>query len=364
MALMTVQPGASPKIFSSGVAVFEGRAASAGGAPAAAVFRVRHAGGLELELCEYGALISGAWVPDRRGVLADVVLGYDSVGEYVSGRGFLGAIVGRCANRVAGGVCQIDGRGVVLSRNEGENHLHGGFGGFHTRLWRGEAVEAEGGAGVRFRIDSPAGDEGYPGRLIADVTYAFTVGGVLVVDMRATTTEPTLCNLAQHAYWNLAGHASGSVSPQRLRLWSSHCTPTGADGIPTGEVRPLSGTPFDLRSGPVLAGPLAETGGLDLNFAVDGEAGAMRPVAVLEDAASGRTLELRSDQPGVQVYTGNFFDGTVVGKGGVRYVRHAGVCLETQCFPDAVNHRGWHAPLLRPGETYRHRMEFRFGVQA
>lgn len=304
----------------------------------------------------------------------DLVLGYGSAAEYASCTNYMGVICGRSANRIRDGHLPLQAGAHQLSINESGNHLHGGHTGFGKRLWRvapGEALP--GMPSITLTIESAAGEEGYPGTVRASVTYALESDGCLRIEMRATTDAETIVNLAQHAYWNLAGHDQGTVLDHELVLFADHYLEMGAGQIPTGRRVRVESTALDMRAcqphrntlGDVIAAlPEAELaltgGGVDHCFLVrdwkpDGE---LRSVAALRDPVSGRTLRLMSDQPGLQVYTANRLIPDVAGKGGVRYAVHAGVCLETQHLPDAVHHDLWPSPRLRPGDEYRHSIRY------
>ncbi len=349
-------------------------------------FTLVNARGTTLQVTEQGAIVTSLLLPDRDGVFADVVLGFDSLEGYLAGHPYFGCIAGRCANRIAHGRFTLDGTDYTLATNDGEHHLHGGDRGFDKHVWEGEIVARPGGGNggaagddaraggevprdlsVRLTRVSPDGEEGYPGRVAATVVYTLTDDDVLRVEMSATTDAPTLVNLAQHTYWNLAG--GGTVEDHVLRLHAGRYAPTDDGLIPLGRFDPVAGTPFDFREPTAIGARLRAvdpdgTGprGYDLDLVVDGDPHALRPVAELVDPSSGRRLELRADQPGVQLYTGNVLDGTLVGKAGAAYSQYGGVCLETQHHPDAIHRPDWPSPVLRPGETYTHRMEFRFGV--
>jgi len=330
------------------------------------VHTLENASGLIVRLSGFGARIVEVHAPDRHGDLADIALGLESEEAYEHDTAYLGCIAGRCCNRIAEGRFCLDGREFRLPINNGPNHLHGGVRGFDRHAWHAERVEAEHGASIRFSRVSPDGEEGYPGELRASVAYTLTEANRLIIAMEATTDTPTLCNLTQHAYWNLAGHDSGSILGHVVHLDASRYTPVNGSMIPTGAIEPVAGTAFDFTRAKPIGRDLATLGGdppgYDHNFVVDGDPGSLRPVARVLEPRSGRVLELLANQPGVQFYTGNFLEGSSRGKRGARYGRHAGFCLETQCFPDAVNKPGWIAPVLRPGQVYRHLMEFRFGT--
>ena len=335
-------------------------------------------GGWRAEITDYGATLTSLHVPVGKGAPTDVVLGFDTLAGYLGTHPFFGVACGRVANRTAGGTFELDGKHYKLATNNGPNHLHGGLVGFDKKLWKATPRLSERGPAVDFQLVSPAGDEGYPGTITACITYTLTPDGELWVEMSATTDAPTIINLAHHSYWNLAGQASGSVRGHELSITADTYLPVDATSIPTGLFAPVAGTPFDLRPerspattlGAALDGLPGSAdgkkpGGIDHNYVVRGwqPDGSLRSVAVLRDPASGRTLEILSDQPGIQVYTSNYLDGSVKGKGGVAYAKQAAVCLETQKYPDSIHHADWPSTRLDPGQTYRHTMVHRFGTR-
>lgn len=328
------------------------------------LYTLKNDNGLMMRVTNYGATITELHVPDRSGQLADIVLGYDSLAGYIASSPYFGCIAGRCANRIADGRFTLDGTAVQLARNNGPHHLHGGVKGFDKHVWEARLLKTADGPALRLERTSPVGEENYPGELRVVVTYTLSQRNELITDIEAHANAPTLCNLAQHTYWNLAGHASGPVDNQVLTLYASHYTPVSPALIPTGERAPVAGTPFDFTQPKPIGRDRAAVGGTpvgyDHNFVVNGSPREMRPVARVLDPASGRIMELSANQPGVQFYGGNFLDGTLVGKGGVKYPQYGGFCLETQCYPNAINVPAWVQPVLRPGETYHHRMVTRF----
>jgi aldose 1-epimerase len=335
-------------------------------------------GGWKATITDYGAIVTSFLVPPKDGTVGDpvdVVLGFDTLAGYLAGHPYFGAICGRYSNRIAAGRFELDGKAYTLATNNGANHLHGGVKGFDKQLWKGTPKATDRGPAVEFELVSPDGDEGYPGRLVAKAVYTLTPAGELIVEMTATTDAATVVNLVNHSYWNLAGHGSGSIADQELAVAADRYLPVDAGAIPTGEFAAVEGTPFDFRAersprgrcGPAIeaippnAGPDTPTG-VDHCYAVRGwqPDGTLRKAATFRDPASGRALEVFSDQPGVQVYMGGFLDGTLKGKGGAIYVRNGGLCLETQRYPDSVHHADWPSPRLDPGDTYRHTMVHRF----
>jgi aldose 1-epimerase len=330
------------------------------------LYRLSNAGGRVLEVTNYGATLTGLQMPDQSGRLADVVLGFNQLSGYVQHGAFFGASVGRVANRIRAAQFSLDGKRYSLAATDGPNHLHGGRRGWDRALWSAEPRESAEGPGVRFRHVSPDGDEGYPGSVTAQVEYTLTHKDVLIVDMQAQTDRLTIINLAHHTYWNLGGHGSGDVLDHELTLEADEFTP-GDPVVPTGEVRSVAGTPFDFRQAKPIGRDLERVGatprGFDHNWVVRGPEHSPRPVARVRHPRSGRVLTLEADAPGVQFYSGNFLDGSLLGKGGQRYAQHAGLCLETQAFPNAINVPAWQGQvILRPGQVYRHRMLHRFSV--
>ncbi len=340
------------------------------------LFTLEVPGGWRAEITDYGAILTSFHVPLGKGAPADVVLGFDTLDGYVGTHPYFGATCGRVANRIAGGTFKLDGKEYTLAKNNGANHLHGGLAGFDKKLWKATPRLSERGPAVEFEVVSPAGDEGYPGTLTARVVYTLTPDGELWVEMSATTDAPTIVNMAHHSYWNLAGQASGTIRDHELSVAADSYLPVDAGGIPTGAFAAVTGTPFDLRPERAAAATLGAAidelpgsadgkhpGGIDHNYVVREwkPDGSLRSVALLRDQASGRTLEILSDQPGIQVYTSNYLDGSVKGKGGVPYAKQAAVCLETQKYPDSVHHPDWPSTRLDPGQTYRHTMVHRFG---
>ena len=327
--------------------------------------------GLSVDIMDYGATVTSLMVTNPDGSTSDVVLGFDTVDEYVTSSPYFGATVGRVGNRIARGQFKVDGVPHQVAVNNGDHHLHGGLKGYDKRIWTGSTLSSSRGSGVRFRLTSPAGDEGYPGRVDAQVDYVLSENDELVVTMTATAQEPTPVNLLHHSYWNLGGHDSGSILDHEMMVAADRYTPGGDNVVPSGSIDPVEGTPFDFREMTVIGERMdqlpgdgdGDPGGYDVNYVLDGTAGGKpRLACVLRDPSSGRTMEIWSDQPGMQFYTGNYL-GDLEGKRGAIYDRNDALCLETQGFPDAINHEGeegWPSVILRPGERYRHVMIHRF----
>ena len=315
-------------------------------------------GAYEAHILPYGATLQRLYVPDNSGTRRDVVLGYESLADYQRHDGYLGATVGRHANRIAGAQFSLDGTTYILAANEGENQLHSGPNGLHQKVWEWQ----QGGENcVTLRTVSPDGEDGYPGTLEVSVTYTLA-SGALTIDYEAASDRDTVCNLTNHAYFNLAGQGSGSVAGHLLRVNADHYTPCGAGTIPTGEVRAVDGTALDLRQATVLGdrlgdAELTEYSGYDHNFCLNDGAAAQ-----LYCPESGICMDTETTLPGLQVYTAGFLTERQ-GKDGAVYGKHHGVCLETQFWPDAVHHENFPTPVLRSGEVYRHRTVYRFAVK-
>ena len=331
-------------------------------------YTLTNAGGMRVKVLAYGGIIQSIEVPDSHGRLGDVVLGFDSLDQYKKESPYFGAIVGRYANRIARGHFTLDGKEYTLAVNNGPNALHGGLRGFDKVVWSVEPFQRGDSVGVTLRYVSPDGEEGYPGTLRVSVRYTLTAANELVVDYEATTDRATPVNLSQHSYFNLSAGRSPDVLGHVLTIDASRYTPVDSKLIPTGVLAPVAGTPFDFRTPTTIgaridaADPqLQIAGGYDHNFVLNGGPGLAHAARVVEPV-SGRTLDVFTDRPGLQFYTGNFLDGTLHGKGGVVYVRRGGFCLETQGFPDSPNHPAFPSTILRPGQTYRTRTVFRFGV--
>ncbi len=315
---------------------------------------------LSLGICAYGATLVSLQVPGRSGP-DDVLLGFSTLGPYTRKHPFFGSTVGRYANRIARGRFELDGREYILARNNGPNSLHGGWKGFDKSVWKPEAFREGGGVFVRLSHVSPDGDEGYPGTLRAAVTYGLSGDNQVSALYEAEVDAPCPVNLTNHAYFNLAGEGRGTVLDHEAVIRASAYLPVDETLIPTGELAPAAGTPFDFRTPKPIGRDLAAAGGgYDHCFVVDGTPGELRPCARVRDPAGGRSLEVSTTQPGVQFYTGNFLDG-VPGKRGSVYGKHAGFCLETQGFPDAPNRPAFPDCVYGPGRPYRESTVFSFG---
>ena len=333
-------------------------------------FTLANAQGMVVRFTAYGGIVLSLLAPDRDGVLADVVLGHSTLDGYVTDDRYFGALVGRYANRIAYGRFALDGVQHSVTANEGAHHLHGGRRGFDAVVWDVEPFVEDGRSGAVLRHTSPDGDEGYPGTLHARVTYALTDRNELTVDYHAVADRATPVNLTQHSYFNLAGQDAGSILDHELMLNASSYTPVGDGLIPTGELRAVDGTPFDFRTphavGSRIHAPdeqLQRAAGYDHNFVLDRATdGSLTLAARLRDPRSGRTLEILTTEPGIQLYAGNKLHERTGGKDGRDYARFGGLALETQHFPDSPNQRAFPSTILRPGAEYASRTVFRFGV--
>ncbi|HNQ87247.1 MAG TPA: aldose epimerase family protein [Verrucomicrobiota bacterium] len=325
-----------------------------------------NANGLTAKIITYGALMTEFHVPDRYGTLGDVVLGFDNLDQYVKGHPYFGATIGRVGNRIAKGKFTLDGKTYTLACNDGPNHLHGGIRGFDKVVWTAQPVKAKDGVAVRFTYVSPDGEEGYPGTLTATVVYTLTDANELRLDYTAKTDKATPVNLTNHSYWNLAGE--GDILNHVLHFNADDYTPVDDTLIPTGQIAPVKGTVMDFTQPKTIGSRLLELNnsprGYDHNYVLNGKAGKLRPAVSVYDRTSGRLLEILTDQPGVQFYSGNFLDGTLKGKRGAVYHQYHGFCLETQHYPDSANQPAFPSTILRPGKTYRTTTVHRFSVQS
>jgi len=325
---------------------------------------------IEVQVATYGGEVISLKAPDRTGKMADVVLGFDDPSGYYEnsnskGAAFFGALVGRYANRIARAKFSLDGKEYTLAKNNGENTLHGGPAGFHNRMWEGKIIPD----GVELTYVSKDGEEGYPGNL--SVTVRYTVeSGDLKIDYAATTDKPTVLNLTNHSYFNLSGQGNGTILQEQLQLNASRVTPVDSTLIPTGELKSVSGTPFDFLK-PHAVGERINADdeqirlghGYDHNFVIDGGGKELTKAAEVYDPASGRVLQVLTTEPGVQFYTSNFLDGSIKGKEGIAYPRNAGLCLETQHFPDSPNHPDFPSAVLRPGGKFHSVTVYRFATR-
>jgi aldose 1-epimerase len=322
---------------------------------------------MEVRLASYGARITSIKVPDRNSAMADVVLGFNTVEPYRSSvkKPYLGATLGRYAGRIAHGRFTLDGVEHVLAQNSPPNHNHGGVTGFDKVVWEAKQLRN----GVQFDCSSPDGEEGYPGTLKAQVTYTLTDVNELIIDYRATTDRATPVNLSNHTYFNLAGEGSDTVLDHELMIDAEEMLAIDKTSVPTGKITSVAGTPFDFRHPKPVGRDIDQTNeqlangiGYDHTFVLNPKKGGKKPAATLYEKTSGRKLEVFTDQPGLQLYTANFLDGSLNGKSGKPYMKRSSLCLETQHFPDSPNQPKFPNTILRPGETYQTRTIFQFSV--
>lgn len=334
------------------------------------LYTLTNARGMKVTLTNFGGKVVSLHVPDRMGVSADVVQGYATYPEWEKGGPYFGATIGRFGNRIAKGCFTVDGQAYQLARNNGENALHGGPGkGFHNVVWKGREIYEKGAAGVELTYVSPDGEEGYPGRLETRVTYLLTERNELRIRYHATTDKATPVNLTHHSFFNLRGEGNGDILGHRLTILADVFTPVDATLIPTGELRPVAGTPFDFRT-PHAIGErieakdeqLAFGKGYDHNFVLR-PGKWLRLAATLVEPDSGRRMDVLTTEPGLQFYSGNFLDGTDKGKRGVGYAFRSALCLETQHFPDSPNQPTFPSTILRPGKVYRSETVYRFSAE-
>ncbi|PKI46541.1 aldose 1-epimerase-like [Punica granatum] len=324
-------------------------------------------GNVTMKVTNWGATIMSLVLPDKKGKLDDVVLGYDSAKDYKNDSTYFGSVVGRVANRIANAQFTLNGTKYKLVPNEGKNMLHGGPKGFSDVAWKVSRYEKDGRAPhIVFKYLSKDGEEGFPGNLRITVSYTLLGDDKLSISMKAKALDKvTPANLAQHTYWNLGGHNSGDILSEEIQILGSHITPTDSLLIPTGQISPVKGTPYDFLQPHQIGSQIKSLPkGFDINYVLDRAEGSksLQKAAVVHDKRSGRVMELYTNQPGVQFYTGSMLKD-VKGKGGCVYKAHAALCLETQKFPDSVNHPNFPSEIVNPGQTYNHIMLFKFSVK-
>ncbi len=333
------------------------------------LFTLSREGAPTVVVTNQGGFVVSILAKDRSGKVADVALGYKDYAGYLTAKDYLGCLVGRYANRIAKGEFTLDGKKYALTKNNGPNTLHGGPTGFQTRLWTPKVVPGTDGDTLELTYVSKDGEEGYPGTLTARVVYSLRADGGLVIDYTATTDAPTIVNLTSHAYFNLAGEGEGTILDHQLQIEADTFTPVDATLIPTGEMKPVAGTPFDFRQPTAIGARIGQDdeqlrrgGGYDHNFVLRGKAGELRLVARAIEPKSGRELEVYTTEPGLQFYSGNFLDGSITGKSGKPYLKRGAFCVEAQHYPDSPNRPEWPSVVLRPGQTYRHTTVYRLTV--
>lgn len=333
------------------------------------LYKLTNSHGVEIHAMNYGGIILSIRVPDRKGQFADVVLGHDTMEGYIPNPPYIGAIVGRYANRIANGTFTLDGKTYTLPKNDGPNTLHGGTTRtFDKVVWDGEPLKGK--TGVAFTYLSKDGEEGFPGNCKVKVTYTLTDTNELVIDYEATTDKATPINVSQHSYFNLKGEGNGDILDHEIMINADRFTPVDKNLIPTGELRPVKGTPLDFTKSTKIGARIDDNyeqlvlgHGYDHNFVINRKGPGMVPAARVYEPTTGRVLEVSTTQPGIQFYTGNFLDGTVTGKQGHVYKRRYGLCLETQHFPDSPNHPKFPTTILKPGERFHQTTVFKFSAK-
>lgn len=330
------------------------------------LYTITNAQNASVTICSFGGIVTSLIVPDKNGTLKDVVLGYEHIAGYEEADAYFGALIGRFGNRIAKGRFALGGTTYQLAVNDGENHLHGGMKGFDSRFWEVKTI----GDSLHLMLESEDMEENYPGNLKVEVVYSLDDNNCLEISYHAISDKDTVINLTNHMYFNLNGHDSGTVNMQMMKLYASAFTPTDGGSIPTGEIRQVAETPFDFREYKNIfkdieypCEQIRFAGGFDHNFVLDKEPGVMAPAAEAYSEESGITMFCETTQPGIQFYTGNYISGEgSLGKGGISYGKRHGFCLETQNFPDAVNHDDFPSAVLKAGEKYHEVTRYTFGV--
>jgi len=338
------------------------------------LYTLKNHSGTEVKITNYGATITSIKIPDKRGARGDVVLGYNCAEDYMNAvdKPYFGAIVGRYGNRIAKGQFTLDGKTYRLATNNGPNHLHGGVIGFDKVVWKATPIAGKGFSGLQLAYLAKDGEEGYPGNLNVQVTYKLTPDNELIIEYEATSDKATPINLTNHTYFNLAGEGKGTILDHQLRLNADYYTPVDKTLIPTGEITPVIGTPFDFATAKAIGRDIHQSHeqlrfglGYDHNFVLNkgNQFGQLTLAATVFEPTTGRFMEVFTEEPGVQFYCGNFLDGRLVGKSGRAYVHRGGFCLETQHYPDSPNQPGFPSVILRPGEIYKTRTIYRFSIK-
>jgi len=333
------------------------------GKKTATLYTISNNNRMKMKVTDYGGIVTSLTVPDKNGRVEDVVLGYDSLWGYLEKTPYFGCIVGRCANRIAGGEFKLNGKTYTLAKNNGPNHLHGGIKGFDKVIWESTEFKEDDRAGVVFTYLSRNGEEGYPGNLKVEVSYTLTQNNEFEIRYKAETDAPTPLNLTHHSYFNLNGANEYNILEHVLTIDAEKYTAVDETLIPTGELKNVEDSPLDFRTPQVVGDRIDEVeGGYDHNYVLN-KAGEYRRVAELYDPESGRAMEVFTSEPGIQFYSGNFLDGSIRGKRGRVYYKHYGLCLETQHFPDSPNQPGFPNSILRPGEEFQSQTTYRFFVR-
>jgi aldose 1-epimerase len=334
------------------------------------IYTMTNRNGVEVKITTYGATVVSLKVPDRNGKFEDVVLGFDTLDDYLKGTSFFGSLIGRYGNRLAGGRFKLNGVEYKLATNNGPNHLHGGNKGFDKVVWNAKPIRTAKGTALELRYLSRDGEEGYPGNLSVVVIYALNNQNELRINYSATTNKDTIINLTHHSYFNLAGEGNGDVLKHELTISGDHFTPVDSGLIPTGELRSVKGTPFDFAQPTAIGARIGQSdeqlkigNGYDHNWVVNGRSGTLRQAAKVFEPTTGRAMEVWTTEPGMQFYTGNFLDGSQIGKGGKPYQHRYGFCLETQHYPDSPNKPAFPTTVLRTSGRYRSTTVYKFSTR-
>jgi len=335
------------------------------------IYTLRNASGVEAKITNYGGIVVSLKVPDRNGKFDDVVLGYDNLDGYLKNNSpYMGALIGRYANRIAKGTFKLNGTEYHLAVNNGANHLHGGLKGFDKVVWTAAPLRVANGAALKLTYVSKDGEENYPGKLTATVIYTLTDANELRIDYSATTDKRTIVNLTSHSYFNLAGQGNGDILKHQLFINANRFTPTDAGAIPTGELRSVSGTPFDFMTATEIGARIEQDeqqlkfgNGYDHNFVLNKQGKRLTLAASVYELTTGRAMQVSTTEPGLQFYSGNFLDGSITGKEGKVYQRRYGFCLEAQHYPDSPNHPEFPSVVLNPGQRYTQTTIYKFSAK-
>lgn len=327
------------------------------------LYTLTNTNGLKAQIMTYGGIVTTLNVPDRDGHLGDIVSGYDTLDEYIKENPYFGALIGRCGNRIGKGKFTLNGVEYTLATNNGPNHLHGGIKGFDKVVWNAEQMETDEGPALKLNYLSKDGEEGYPGNLNCTVIYTLTNNDELKISYEAETDKDTVLNLTHHSYFNLGGHDSGDILGHELTLNADNYTPVDDDLIPTGEIKPVKGTPMDFTKPTAVGARIDQVkGGYDHNFVLNNSDGSLALAASVYEPKTGRVMEIFTTEPAIQFYSGNFLDGSLKGKGAI-YNKHNAFCLETQHFPDSPNRPNFPSVVLKPGEKYTHLTVHKFSAR-
>lgn len=333
------------------------------------LYTLTNSNGMEMNVTNYGCIVTSIKVPDKNGQINDIVLGFNELKDYLEDNPYFGCVVGRYGNRIANGKFSINGNEYILAQNDGTNNLHGGVKGFNKQVWSADEIKNDTYAGIEFKYLSKDGEEGFPGDLSVTVTYTINDNNEFKIDYKATTDKITICNLTHHSYFNLAGERSGSILDHQILIKANKYTPVDSNIITTGELADVSGSPFDLRVPTTIGNHINDdnpqlkyAGGYDHNWVIDRPDGSKELLlaATVKDPGTGRKMDVLTTEPGIQFYSGNFLDGTLTGKSGLKYQFRSGLCLETQHFPDSPNKPGFPTTILKPGQLYNTSTIYKF----